>query len=177
MNHILIKNDRYSLIIYGNVDNWATFTISDFAEGATRIRVTIILPENTTPEAWLLGLAAGMIVRDREGKRIRMEHDNISFDIDMLDIVIPMLPFCYYGFTKDQIANAIKSALAPEPEVDWPDWVKDGAKLEYCYNWCDWILRWKHYNIRLEQIEQVTTLPLLTDHLDKTKVYAKEQAK
>lgn len=169
MKKIKIENDKYELCINHNYQDMLAFRISQGS--ISLMSINVILLQDTDPEKWLLELAEGEIVRDSQGRRIRIGKEQLYFNID--GEFGPTLPLTYYGFTADQLRTAIKETLAPapEPKVDWPEWVKDGTKLEYDSSVLEWFLApyW------LRGINQVCQPPIQTDHLDKTKVYVKGQ--
>ena len=131
----------------------------------------VILHKETDPKKWLLELAEGEIVRDGEGRRIRLGKEQLYFDID--GEFGPILPLPYYGFTADQLRTAIKETLAPEPKVEWPEWVPEGARLENELRFNEWQLVVNGGVAALPNFNNFVNPPLLTDHLDKTKVYVK----
>lgn len=176
MDKIQIENDKYALSIYISNNYLDMITFRIWKGTTSQMTINVMLPASTAPdpEKWLLELSEGEIVRDEEGRRIRLGSDQVYFDID--GEFCPILPLSYYGFTAGQLRTAIKETLAPEPEpkVEWPSYIKDGTELRYSKCWDYWYLESEDGSeIRLERFYIFADAPLLVDHLDKTKIYVK----
>lgn len=174
MDKIKIENDKYELCINRNYQDMLAFRI--WKGSISLMSINVILLQGTEPEMWLLVLSEGEIVRDSEGRRIRLGKgsEQLYFDID--GEFGPTLPLTYYGFTADQLRTAIKETLEPEPEpkVDWPSYMKDGVELRYSPSWGEWLFISVDGSCsRLSHIMKLVSQPILIDFLDKTKTYIK----
>jgi hypothetical protein len=83
----------------------------------------VTIPADTTPEQWLLELATIEEVVDAQGRHVSAYVDCFSFDHYSGDS--PRLYLSYYGFTWNQVKEAILKELKPDdnpmPELEEHD--------------------------------------------------------
>jgi hypothetical protein len=116
MKNIRVKGDKADLVI-GCWDGRVKFYIAQwiyFIDGKL-----VLLPNSTTPETFLLQLATEGEAKDMQGRIICLykgfDCDEINFD--KRDSNAPRLNLSYYGFTCQQVKQAILKELKPDPLI------------------------------------------------------------
>jgi hypothetical protein len=124
MKEIRVKGDKADLVI-GGFSNYLQFSISErriIAEHIVRFIAEshIIRFSSTTPKAFLLQLAETGKAKDAKGREVYLCSagcgDLLLFDYAS-NLTIPRLSLCYYGFTTDQVKQAILKELKPNPLI------------------------------------------------------------